>query len=183
MPRPAHNAERGSQVARQKRQRAHSIRAALEAKLRAPALSLRSLAPQHQLTYTSLRRRYAAYEAARARGVSEAAALTRACADGRGGHNRVFTAEQQSVLADIVRTASPSMTHTQIKDEARTLHTAIHSNEHQLRSVPHPLGSFHASDSWLTRFKRNNALSSHRTAVISEPRPKEGENKEEEYLN
>lgn len=170
-------------MARQQRQRAGSIRAALEAKLHAPALSLRSLASQHQLSFSALQRRYAAFESARARGMSVAAALTSGCADGRGGHNRVFTAEQQSVLADIVRAATPSMTHTQIKDEARTLHTAIHTGEHQLRSVSTPLGSFDASDGWLTRFKRSNDLSSHRTAVISEPRPKEGENKEERYLN
>jgi len=187
MPRHSTNTERGSQVCLKKRKRVACIREALEARIRAPALSIRQLAAQHaeQLSRSVLQRRWNVFQRARDAGRSEYDALDIASsADGRGGHNRAFTPEQSQLLADIVLAAVPSMTHAQIKDEALHLHTAIHTNEHQTRSVPSPLGSFHASNGFVTRFKRTHALASHRTAVCYEKRIKVSDiEREEQYLD
>jgi hypothetical protein len=184
MPRHSGNTERGSQVSLQKLKRVARIRAALEAKLRAPALSVRSLAHAEQLSHSALQRRWTAFQRARDAGSSEQDALdTAARADGRGGHNRAFTVEQEQLLADLVVAATPSMTHAQIKNEALQLHTAIHTNEHQTRSIAMPLGSFHASDHFITRFKRTHDLASHRTAVAYTPKPKAGEDKDTVYID
>ncbi len=172
MPRPPSNLARGSQVPLRKRKRAEEWRALFSSKLAAPALSLRQLARDAQLSHNAAAKRWKRLEEHRAAGCTAAEALARACVDERGGHNRVFNAEQERLLAELIRAASPAMTHTQIRDEALKLHTAVHTAQHQTRSVPSPLGTFHASSSFVTRVKRQHSLSSHRTAVISTPRPK-----------
>jgi hypothetical protein len=183
MPRHSNDTERGSRVGLQKRKRVTCIRAALEAKLHAPALSLRTLAHMKQLSHSALQRRWSAYQRARGAGSAQEASLDAACADRRGGHNRVFTHEQEQLLADVVLAAVPSMTHTQIKEEALQLHTAAHTREHQTRSIPSPLGSFRASDHFITRFKRTHSLVSHRTAIAYTPKPKQGEDREKQHLD
>ncbi|MDR3547045.1 MAG: transposase, partial [Candidatus Pacebacteria bacterium] len=123
------------------------------------------------------------YERARQDGYSEAEAVACAADDNRGGSNRVFTREQSNLLADIVRAATPSMTHALIREEALQLHAAVHTQQHQLRSVASPLGTFHASNQFITRFKRRNNLASHRTAVAYMPKTQPGENREERHLD
>jgi hypothetical protein len=174
VPRPPSNAKRGSQVGLQKRKRAADWRALLQSKVAAPGLSLRLLARQEKLSHNSAAKRWKAYESARSSGASESAALDSASGDARGGHNRALSLGQESLLEEIVRAAVPSMTHTQIREEALHLHTAAHSGQHQLRSVPSPLGSFRASSSFVTRFKRAHSLASRRTTVCYAPRPKAG---------
>jgi hypothetical protein len=167
---------------RLKRERTAAWRQLLVDKIAAPALSLRALARDAQLNRASATKRWKAYEAARAAGKSEAESLTLAASDKRGGSNRAFTAEQEQLLADVVLAASPSMTHTQIQQEALNLHTAVHTLEHQTRSVSKPLGSFAASDHFVTGFKRRHNLASHRTALVYERKTKEGERSREEVL-
>lgn len=183
MPRPPSNTERGSRVGLLKRRRVCAWRELLARKIDEPGLSLRTLARAAELSHNSASKRWKAYERARAQGTSEQAALDDASADKRGGHNRTFTHEQEQLLADVVLAASPSMTHTQIRDEALHLHTAVHTLEHQTRSVHAPLGSFVASSRFVTRFKRAHSLVSHRTAVAYTPKVKEGEDRYTTHLD
>jgi len=183
MPRQSANTERGSRVALEKRKNTASWMNLLRTKILCPSISLRYLARERKLSHDSAAKRWKTYERERAKSYSEEKALVLAACDNRGGHNRTFTRVQSILLADIVRASVPSMTHAQIKDEALKLHTAIHTQQHQLRSIPSPLGTFCASDHFITRFKRSNNLSSHRTAVAYTPKPKSGEDKEIEYLN
>ena len=70
----------------------------------------------------------------------------------RGGHNRAFTQEQESVLRDIVLASSPAMGHRQIQVAALELKrdTEIASGHiHNHRSDT----PFTASDCFITGFK------------------------------
>jgi hypothetical protein len=183
MPRHSIDTERGSAVQLGKRKRVAAWADLLRTKILCPALSLRQLAQMRELGSRSAERRWRKYEAARAEGRTEAEAVERAAGDARGGHNRTFTREQSSLLADIVRAATPSMTHKQIHDEALQLHQALHTYQHQLRSVPSPLSTFHASNQFVTRFKRQHDLASHRTAVAYQPKAKAGQDRDKEYLD
>jgi hypothetical protein len=183
MPRQSVDTERGSVVHLRKRTRTAAWAELLRAKTLCPALSLRQLARDRVLSHNSAAKRWKVYERARAGGCTEAEAVERAAGDSRGGHNRTFTREQSSLLADIVREATPAMTHTQIRDEALQLHQAVHTNQHQLRSVASPLGAFLASNQFVTRFKRQHDLASHRTAVAYQPKAKAGQDRDKEYLD
>ena len=166
MPRRSSNTERGSQVGLHKRQRQAALRELLVTKLCCPALSLRQLAGQRQLSDDSAQRRWRAFQKARAAGRTQEEALDDAVEDHRGGHNRTFTPAHEQLLGDIVRAAQPSMTHTQIQAEALRFKRDVDvaNSSHATRSAP----LFRASDHFVTRFKRRQRLSSHRTAVAHE---------------
>jgi hypothetical protein len=179
-PKQAQNTERGSAVGRGKRERSAAWRQLLVDKIAAPALSLRALARVAQLSHTAVEKRWKAYEAARAAGKSEQAALDDAASDKRGGSNRAFTAQHEQLLADIVRAAKPSMTHTQIQDEALRFKRDVDvaAGAHDTRSQP----LFRASDHFVSGFKRRQRLSSHRTAVVHESRVDPNRDQELEHL-
>jgi hypothetical protein len=166
VPRHSSNTERGSQIGLRQRKRTASLRGLLADKLRLPDASLRQLARQHQLSKTAATRRWAAYQKARAAGRTQDEALDDAVADRRGGHNRTFTPEHEQLLGDIVRAAQPSMAHEQIQAEALRFKrdVDVSTGSHATRSTP----PFKASDHFVTRFKRRQRLSSHRTAVVHE---------------
>ena len=167
MPRKSSNTERGSIVGLHKRQRQQRWRELLVCKQRAPFLSLRQLAHAHALDESAARKRFKAYQAARAAGQDEDSALDTASRDARGGSNRVFTPQQEALLGEIVRGAAPSLTHTLIQQEALRFQrdcevSAGHGSSRHLRSAG-PL--FTASDGFVSGLKRRQRLSSHRTAV------------------
>jgi hypothetical protein len=166
VPRHSSNTERGSQIGLRQRKRTASLRGLLADKLRLPDASLRQLARQHHLSKTAATRRWAAYQKARAAGRTQDEALDDAVADRRGGHNRTFTPEHEQLLGDIVRAAQPSMAHEQIQAEALRFKRDVDvaTGSHITRCTP----LFKASDHFVTRFKRRQRLSSHRTAVVHE---------------
>jgi hypothetical protein len=149
-----------------KRKREAAWQELLSAKRAQPALSLSSLAADRQLDKRKAQRRWKHYESCIAAGASHSAALLSASSDSRGGHNRAFTPEHEQLqLAQIVRSSAPSLTHTQIQTEALQLQHSIAQathTTHLTRSAPPP---FHASDHFISAFKRRHRLSSHRTAV------------------
>jgi hypothetical protein len=174
MPRKSINTERGSRVAHEKRARTAAWRSLLLSKFHSPLLSLRHLARASQLSRTQATKRWHAFEAARARGQSEEEALTLATSDERGGSNRALTREQEQILADIVRGAAPALSHVQLQSESlRFKHDCdvaaqhAHGSSRRLRSQLQQAHAppFHASDHFITGFKRRQRLSSHRTAV------------------
>jgi len=164
VPRHSSNTERGSRVGLLKRERAEQWRQLLQQKLLAPALPLRHLARDAQLSHDSAAKRWKAYERARAEGRTQDEALGDAAADHRGGHNRTFTPAHEQLLGDIVRAAQPSMAQKQIQAEALRFKRDVEvaTGSHATRSAP----LFKASDHFVTRFKRRQRLSSHRTAVV-----------------
>ena len=165
MPRHSSNTERGSRVLLGKRKREAEWQELLSAKCAAPAVSVSSLAADRQLNKRKAQRRWKQYESAISAGASHSSALLSASSDSRGGHNRAFTPEREQLLAQIVRSSTPSLTHTQIQTEALQLHHSIAQathTTHSTRSAPPP---FHASDHFVSAFKRRHRLSSHRTAV------------------
>jgi hypothetical protein len=161
------NTERGSRVCRRKRARTEQWRQLLAAKLLAPSDSLRRLARLAQLNHDGAAKRWKTFEKARAAGASETEALDAAAADHRGGSNRAFTPQQEQLLSEIVRTASPSLTHTQIQEEAlRFKRDCIVTSSGSSRALRSDEPAFKASDHFVSGFKRRQRLSTHRTAVI-----------------
>jgi hypothetical protein len=138
----------------------------LAAKLAAPALSLRQLARGARLHHDQAAKRWKAFESARAAGRTQGEALDEASSDRRGGHNRAFIPQHELLLAEVVRAAQPSMTHTQVQEEALRFKRDVEvaTGRHATRSAP----LFRASDHFVTGFKRRQRLSSHRTAVVHE---------------
>ncbi len=187
MPRHSIDTTRGSQTALRKRKREEAWRTLFEEALHGPAAgpgahSLAQLAAQHHLPVRTAQRRWSKYEAARAAGESEDASLDAACVHHSGGHNRAFTAEQEALLAQIVRTAAPSLTHSQIQEEALRFRHAVDVFSHAThftRSAPPP---FHASDHFVAGLKRRHRLSSHRTALKHTSRAERGRDVEVEKL-
>ena len=131
----------------------------LRAKVARPSLSCRSLARQHGVCRVALQARWTRYVAAQAAG-DEHAVIT-ASANNRGGHNRVFTEQQEALLAAQIKAANPALTHTAIQGAALSLHRSIRiaGGGRCLRLRRH--GEFHASDGFVTAFKRRNRLTSH----------------------
>lgn len=183
MPRRSQNTARGSQTALRKRAFTANLRTLLEHKQRCTALPLFALARLHSVSSTTAHRRWKAYEKARADGRSEEEALDDAVVNRRGGNNRAFTLAQEELLGEIVRTAQPSMTHTQIQAEALRFHTDVVVSTHT--GASHATRSntrFRASDCFVNGFKRRQHLSSHRTAVTHVSRADAGRDMELEKV-
>jgi hypothetical protein len=182
VPRKSSNTERGIFVALRKKQNVTSWRHLLLDKHRSPLLSLRQLARDAQLCRTQASKRWRAFEAARARGKSKKEALALASSDERGGSNRTFTTQQEQLLAEIVRNAVPSMSHSQLQAEAlrfkRDCDIAEHASSRHTRSQP----LFHASDHFVSNLKRRHRLSSHRTAIVHVSNAHLGRDQELEML-
>jgi hypothetical protein len=142
-------------------------RALLERKSSAPALSLCELARDAELSERCAQKRWRSFEKARAAGVAVPAALDAAAADGRGGHNRMFSAEHEQLLASVLQ-APGNMTHPQIQATALQFKRDVDvaTGAHSTRSKP----LFRASDGFVSALKRRQRLSSHRTAVVHESR-------------
>ena len=170
------NTERGSRVALHKRQQHDAFHALFVEATSTTSMttSLRQLALRHHVNYLSVTRRMKKYREARDRGMSGADAIGVACSDNRGGHNRTFSRDHETLFASIVRAAVPAMTQPQIAIAALQLRQSIEVGHPQTRArtstMCHHLG-FVASSRFVTRFKRAHCLSSHRTAVIHHPRP------------
>lgn len=142
-----------------KRQRERKWAVLLQQKAAQPWLTLRSLARMHGVCAQTLQDHWRRYLAARDAG--DAAAISSASSDHRGGHNRTFTAAQESVLAAQIKAADPALTQTQIQNAALSLHRSIRIAD-GVRALPmRKQRTFHASDGFVSAFKKRNRLSSH----------------------
>ena len=183
MPRRSSNTKRGSQVALNKRKKQEEWRELLQAKLLSPSLSL----AQHELSKSTAQDRWNKLQQARAAGKSEEEALSFAATNHSGGHNRAFQPEHEALLGAMVAAASPSLTHSQIQDQALQLQQSIHLASHSSHLTRSPTASsllnFHASDGWVSGFKGRQRLSSHRTAIKFTSRPEKERDMEGEKNN
>lgn len=159
MPRKSRNTQRGSNVLLRKRKAQRKWGEVLRAKAVRPSLSLRSLANQHGVCRVALQARWKRYLAAHAAGDEDA--ISTACANNRGGHNRTFTQQQEVLLASQIKAANPALTHTALQGAALSLHrsTRLADGRRHLGLRHHR--EFHASNGFVTAFKRRNRLSSH----------------------
>jgi len=160
MPRHTHNSKRGSTVLLRKRQRERKWATVLQHKAAQQWRSLRALAQLHGVCARALQTRWQRYLALHAAG--NPAALTLASSERRGGHNRAFTAEEEQLLAAEIKAADPAMTQAQIQSAALSLHRSIQLAKGE-RVLPTRAGHpFHASDGFVSAFKKRNRLSSHK---------------------
>lgn len=176
MTRKPRNTQRGSVVQWRKQKRKAALRTLFESKEQRPALPLATLARDLGLGVRQVQARWHRWQEAGA----DEAARDAACSSLRGGHNRVFTAEQERLLASVVKAATPAMAHPQIVNAALQLKCAADTHVHRTRCHTRQLHHrpFVASSRFVNRFKRAHRLSSHRTAVKFKPKPKEGEDKD-----
>jgi hypothetical protein len=145
-----------------KRARERKWANALAALAANPAACQHQLAQLHDVSYTSLNKRWRRYREAQRAG--DAARLEECSRIRSGGHNRPFSALQESVLRDIVLQSVPAMGAEQIREAALQLRAdidtldrrAVHTRSHR---------EFKASDSFITAFKLRQRLSSHRTKL------------------
>jgi hypothetical protein len=159
MPRKSKNTQRGSNVALRKKKAHAKWEAVLGVKAAHPSLSLRSLALRYGVCSRALQARWKRYEAAYAAG--DAHAISTASDNHRGGHNRVFTKQQEDLLAAQIKAADPAMTQPQIQDAALSLHRSVRIAD-GVRELPlRQQREFHASDGFVSAFKKRNRLSSH----------------------
>jgi hypothetical protein len=124
---------------------------------------LRQLSFQYKIGEDAVQRRWKKYSQAREEGKSQDESLTYSVKDNRGGHNRIFSPQNELLLADIIKIAQPPLTHTQIQEESLRFkkEVEVSSGIHPTRSTP----LFRASDHFVTGFKKRQKLSSHRTDI------------------
>lgn len=142
------------------------------------SLSLRALAREHNVCARSLQERWQRYLHAEA--ADDPSPLVTASANGRGGHNRAFTPQQERLLDAQALAAVPAMTHTQLQGAALSLRRSILLAAGRHALPLRSLRNFHASNGFITALKRRNRLSSHRMR----PRKRESPDKDmkgEEY--
>jgi hypothetical protein len=173
----ARNTKRGSEVKRKKDQKERRYRSLFQQKVAQPGLPLKFLALEFKLNYAEVRQRWKRYDAAERDG--NEMEMDAACENHSGGHNRALTVEQELVLAEVVRETQPAMTHTQIVDTAIQFHVSAHEDEHATRSHT----PFRASGSFITRFKLDHRLSSHRTSLKFKSKVIERDGKSEEDIS
>lgn len=146
-------------VLHRKRQAERKWASLLEHKAAHPAVSLRWLAAQHGVCARALQTRWRRFLSATAAGDPNASIT--ASKNNRGGHNRTFSAAEEVVLSQQIKAAVPAMTQHQIRGAALSLHRSkrIADGGRALSLRRHE--SFHASDGFVSAFKRRNRLSSH----------------------
>jgi hypothetical protein len=162
MPRKSRNTTRGSRVLFRKEQRQRKWEGILAFKRLHPTVALSHLAREHSVCLRALQRKWKRCTALIASGDADAA--EHCSLDRRGGHNRAFTPAQEKLLHDQVAAAHPKMTHTQIQEAALALRRGVELVQGWSARTRHS-HPFHASDGFITAFKRRTKLSSHRTAV------------------
>jgi len=159
MPRKSRNTKRGAIVQTRKRKAQHKWGELLRAKVALPSLSLRSLALRHGVCSRALQARWRRYSRAAAAGDEDA--ITTASSNNRGGHNRAFTEQQEAVLAAQIKAGNPALTHTAIQGAALSLKRSIRIADGGRGLGLRRQREFHASNGFITDFKRRNRLSSH----------------------
>jgi hypothetical protein len=172
-------------VAARKRKQESLYGDALRDKAAAPRFSLASIAGRHQVCARELQRRWRRYQAAVRDG--HPSPLTCAASDRRGGHNRAFAAQHESLLKDLVLNAPTTMTQNEIQSTALQLHHDVNVASSRSLRTTRSVVSFKASPRFITQFKRRQRLSSHRSSLkfrsASAPDPVEQEHNILQYVN
>lgn len=157
-----------------KQQQERKWRSLLMSKAADRSLSLRALAREQDVCARSLQERWQRFLHAEAAG--DPSPIDTASSNHRGGHNRVFTPDQEAMLAAQAEAAVPAMTHTQLQGAALSLRRSILLEQGRHALPLRHLRNFHASNGFITELKRRNRLSSHRM------RPRKRESPDQDVL-
>lgn len=147
------------------------------------------LSKQYGISINKINRRLFKYKEALDKGKSSEESLHIASSDKRGGHNKIFTKEQENELSNVISSSSIPLTHDNIKQVALQFKiiTQLNHPHHNHLTRSSDTIPFSASDGWITDFKRRNDLISRRTNVKPIARfdmsEQEKKQEEEEYIN
>lgn len=160
MPRKSGNPSRGSIVCLRRQKNEFGLKCALDAKKNNSSLHLTDLSKQYKISYSGLKRRWKKLLLAITN--NDEKSINETILDRRGGHNRAFSPEIEEGLARDIITSTIPLTHSAIVQKAIQYKiTYENKNKYPSRRIK----SFKASSGFITRFKRRQRLSSHRTTL------------------